>query len=79
MITIQDSTQTVDCPACGEEMPLGRKEWYNICADCNDEQPYAGMMVYDHKTAGRLELFNPNVPQEREMMRQANRFNERAR
>ena len=51
MITIQDSTQTVDCPACGEEMPLGRKEWYNICADCNDEQPYAGMMVYDHKTA----------------------------
>ncbi len=69
----------IDCPGCGDQMPLGRTEWYDECSDCTDEQPYAGMMVYDQKTAGRLELFNPNNPHEREMMRQANRFNERAR
>jgi len=79
MTTAQASNQTIDCPGCGDEMPLGRMEWYDVCSDCNDEQPYAGMMVYDHKTGGRLEVFNPNNPQEREMMRQADRFNERAR
>jgi anaerobic ribonucleoside-triphosphate reductase len=69
----------VDCPDCGQDMPAGRTEWYNVCADCNDEQPVAGLMVYDHKTAGRLEVFNPNNPHDRELMRQADRFNERAR
>jgi hypothetical protein len=79
MTMLQNSIQTVDCPACGEDMPAGRIAWYSECTDCTDEQPYAGMMVYDHKTAGRLEVFNPNNPHEREMMRQADRFNERAR
>jgi hypothetical protein len=36
-------------------------------------------MIYDHKTAGRVEIFDPNNPHERELIRQAGRFNERAR
>ncbi|MEK9769302.1 MAG: hypothetical protein VW683_10315 [Betaproteobacteria bacterium] len=65
---------------CTTEIPEGRYELgYHTCIECNDEQPYLGLLVYDHKTAGRLEIFNPNNNHEREMIRQAARFNERAR
>ena len=67
---------------CDTVIPRGRLEIFPntwTCAEHSEVQPVGGFMIYDHKTAGRVEIFDPNNPHERELIRQAGRFNERAR
>jgi hypothetical protein len=47
-----------------------------VCPSCSREQPYVGAMVYDHKTAGRLEFVRPENTEAVEALR---RYVNRAR
>lgn len=70
------------CIECGMKIPQGRLDFFPntfVCAKHSTVAKYQGLSVYDHKTAGRIELFNPNNPNENELIRQASRFNSRSR
>jgi hypothetical protein len=70
------------CFECGMKIPQGRLDIFPntfYCAKHSTTQKYQGLSVYDHKTAGRIELFDPNNPNEKEIIRQAGRFNARSR
>jgi len=46
------------------------------CIRCSDTQKYVGVQVFSHKTGGNVVPINPK---NKEMLRQAMRFNKRAR
>jgi len=49
------------CPTCGKQVPDERFEVVGDlrCIECTPQRPRAkGVMVYDHKTAGVLEICN---------------------
>jgi len=67
---------------CGVVIPQGRLDVFPntlYCASHSKVQKYQGLSVYDHKTAGRVEVFDPNNPNELGLIQQAERFNARAR
>ena len=70
---------SVRCSTCGGTIPAERLAVLpdtTTCVACSAEQPIVGIMVFDHKTAPRLELIHP---QNKEALRRAERFNQRAR
>lgn len=64
---------------CGNEISRERLEILpntRVCVGCSKEQPYVGAMVFDHKTAGRLEFVRP---ENKEAVETLKRFVNRAR
>lgn len=64
---------------CGNMISAERLEILpntRVCVSCSKEQPYVGAMVFDHKTAGRLEFVRPENKEAVETLR---RFVNRAR
>ena len=50
------------CVRCRQTIPQARLEVLpdtHTCVGCSGVQKYVGAMVYDHKTAGRLEFVRP--------------------
>jgi len=64
------------CIKCGIEIPDERLECYQTCISCTDQSIYRGYSVYPHKTGGEAILIKTN---NKEMIRQADRANKRAR
>ena len=53
--------KTHPCPKCGNETPSERYELLGVltCINCTPQSPKAkGVVVYDHKTGGVLEVCN---------------------
>jgi hypothetical protein len=51
------------CNTCNNQIPASRLEILpdtKTCVKCSTTQKYIGAMIYDHKTAGRLEYVDPN-------------------
>jgi len=54
------------CARCKTLIPVVRLEVLpetQTCVGCSGVQKYVGAMVYDHKTAGRLEFIRPENKQ----------------
>lgn len=54
------------CVRCKTIIPVTRLEVLpdtQTCVGCSGVQKYVGAMVYDHKTAGRLEFVRPENKQ----------------
>jgi hypothetical protein len=54
------------CVRCKTIIPVARLEVLpetHTCIGCSGVQKYVGAMVYDHKTAGRLEYVRPENTQ----------------
>ena len=54
------------CVRCKTLIPVVRLEVLpetQTCVGCSGVQKYVGAMVYDHKTAGRLEFIRPENKQ----------------
>lgn len=65
-----------NCVLCNREMPKTRLIMYKTCINCTNEKPYSGFMVYEHKTAGNIQLIKTK---DKESLRRAKRANRRAR
>lgn len=68
-----------NCNVCGKPIPPERVEAIPdtlTCVDCSTVQKYKGFLVFGHKTGGETVLINPS---DKEALRQAKRFNRRAR
>lgn len=68
-----------NCHTCGKVIPAERLEALPdtlTCVDCSTVQKYKGFLVFGHKTGGETVLINPS---DKEALRQAKRFNRRAR
>lgn len=67
------------CVCCKEEIPAERLKAIpgtQYCVKCSPTQKHKGYMVFDHKTAGVCTI----IPRDNlEAIRQADRFNRRAR
>lgn len=65
------------CARCHTTIPQGRLDALpdtHTCVACSGVQKYVGAMIYDHKTAGRLEFVRPeNTEAIRTMSRFVNR------
>jgi len=65
------------CARCRIMIPQGRLDALpdtHTCVGCSSVQKYVGAMIYDHKTAGRLEFVRPeNTEAIRTMSRFVNR------
>ena len=65
------------CARCRTAIPQGRLDALpdtHTCVTCSGVQKYVGAMIYDHKTAGRLEFLRPeNTEAIRTMSRFVNR------
>ena len=65
------------CARCRTTIPQGRLDTLpdtHTCVGCSGVQKYVGAMIYDHKTAGRLEFVRPeNTEAIRTMSRFVNR------
>lgn len=71
--------QHMNCDKCGNIIPDERLEILphtTTCVKCSVEPKKIGIMVYPHKTGGYCEVINPA---NKEDLRRAKRFNERAR
>lgn len=69
----------MNCKHCKQEIPEERLEAVpntDECVKCSTTQKYFGVMVFPHKTGGEAVLIKP---EKKEMLRQAKRFNSRAR
>jgi hypothetical protein len=67
------------CVRCKKKIGKARLEVLpetQTCVDCSGVQKYVGAMVYDHKTAGRLEFVRP---ENKEAVEALKRFVNRAR
>lgn len=67
------------CRICNAIIPQERLEAIpdtTTCVKCSDVQAYKGYLVFGHKTGGECVLVNPK---NKEAVRQADRFNRRAR
>jgi hypothetical protein len=54
------------CARCKSMIPQSRLDILpdtQTCVGCSGVQKYVGAMVYDHKTAGRLEFVRPENTQ----------------
>lgn len=72
-------TLTRTCARCKAEISPERLEVLpetQTCVECSTVQKYVGAMVYDHKTAGRVEFVRPENKQAVETLK---RFINRAR
>ena len=65
------------CARCKSFIPKSRLNVLpdtHTCVNCSGVQKYVGAMIYDHKTAGRLEFVRPeNTEAIRTMSRFVNR------
>ena len=65
------------CARCKSFIPQSRLNVLpdtHTCVNCSGVQKYVGAMIYDHKTAGRLEFVRPeNTEAIRTMSRFVNR------
>jgi hypothetical protein len=67
------------CVRCKQPIPAERLEVLpdtHTCVSCSGVQKYVGAMVFDHKTAGRLEYVRP---ENTHAVHQLQRFVNRAR
>lgn len=67
------------CVRCRAIIPQSRLDVLpdtHTCVTCSGVQKYVGAMVYDHKTAGRLEFVRP---ENREAVHTLTRFVNRGR
>ena len=67
------------CARCKSYIPQSRLEVLpdtQTCVTCSGVQKYVGAMVYDHKTAGRLEFVRP---ENKQALRTLTRFVNRGR
>ena len=67
------------CVRCKTNIPVARIEVLpdtQTCVGCSGVQKYLGAMVYDHKTAGRLEFVRP---ENKQALRTLTRFVNRGR
>lgn len=67
------------CARCKKNIPQSRLDVLpdtQTCVKCSGVQKYVGAMVYDHKTAGRLEFVRP---ENKEAVQALKRFVNRAR
>lgn len=67
------------CARCKQTIPQSRLDVLpdtHTCVTCSGVQKYVGAMVYDHKTAGRLEFVRP---ENREAVHALTRFVNRGR
>jgi hypothetical protein len=67
------------CVRCKSTIPNERLEVLpdtHTCVSCSGVQKYVGAMVFDHKTAGRLEFVRP---ENKEAVTALKRFVNRAR
>jgi hypothetical protein len=70
---------TRTCARCKKKISKARLEVLpetQTCVDCSGVQKYVGAMVFDHKTAGRLEFVRP---ENKEAVEALKRFVNRAR
>jgi hypothetical protein len=70
---------TRTCFKCKRNIPKARLDVLpdtQTCVECSGVQKYVGAMVFDHKTAGRLEFVRP---ENKEAVTALKRFVNRAR
>jgi len=70
---------TRTCFKCKQSIPQSRLDVLpdtQTCVSCSGVQKYVGAMVFDHKTAGRLEFVRP---ENKEAVQALKRFVNRAR
>ena len=67
------------CAKCKQQISRARLEVLpdtHTCVNCSGVQKYVGAMIYDHKTAGRLEFVRP---ENKEAVHTLSRFVNRGR